>query len=261
MGPDIDLGHTLAKLKVLVKEIGLLQKENLGKVNLAIDVKSTAIDIVTEIDKKSEEKIIAFITENYPDHAVLAEESGRSALDSEFLWIIDPLDGTTNYAQALPVFSVSIALQHQGKTILGVVYAPVLDELYYAIRGQGAFLNDRPIRVSSKKRLIDSVLATGFPYDVATHPDNNIEQFGQLLLKTRAIRRFGSAAYDLASVACGRFEGYWELNLSPWDVSAGILLVEEAGGSVLPYRKDRKVSIIAGNQAIVDQVFQEVKPK
>ncbi len=255
----IDLFSVIDRLKQLVAEIGKLQQENLGSAKLAFAVKSTAIDIVTEIDKRSEEKIIAFIQESYPAHAILAEESGRSEAQSDYLWIIDPLDGTTNYAQGLPIFSISIALAYRGQTILGLVYAPILDELYYAVRGRGAFLNDWPIHVAAKTNLLDSVLATGFPYDVAEHPVNNIDYFTRLLPKTRAIRRFGSAAYDLASVACGRFDGYWELNLSPWDVAAGILLVEEAGGIVRPFREDRKVSIIAGNNSIVGQIYNEIR--
>ncbi|QDR81098.1 inositol monophosphatase family protein [Sporomusa termitida] len=259
MDHTIDLFGVIDRLKQLVAEIGKFQQENLGSAKLALAVKSTAIDIVTEIDKKSEAKLIAFVKEYYPAHAILAEESGRSAAQSDYLWIIDPLDGTTNYAQGLPIFSVSIALAYRGQTILGLVYAPVLAELYYAVRGQGAFLNDRPIHVAAKTNLLDSVLATGFPYDVAEHPVNNIDYFTRLLPKTRAIRRFGSAAYDLASVACGRFDGYWELNLSPWDAAAGILLVEEAGGTVQPFRQDRKVSIIAGNNTIVGQIYNEIK--
>ncbi|WP_371381499.1 inositol monophosphatase family protein [Sporomusa aerivorans] len=255
----IDLSAAVNQLKELVLHVGELQKENLGRVNLAIDVKSTAIDLVTEVDKQSEQKIIAFIKQYYPEHGILAEESGQAASDSDYLWTIDPLDGTTNYAQGLPVFSISIALSYRGETVLGVVYAPVLNEFYYAIKGQGAYLNDKPIQVSAKNQLIDSVLATGFPYDVASHQVNNVDSFNKLLLKTRAIRRFGSAAYDLAGVACGRFDGYWELNLSPWDVAAGILLVEEAGGRVIPYRSDRKISIIAGNNGIVSRIEHELK--
>ena len=256
---SIDLSVVLGQLILLVQNVGRLQTENLGRVNLVVDAKSTLIDLVTEIDKKSEAIILAFIRERFPDHGILAEESGQSAGEADYFWTVDPLDGTTNYAQGLPIFSISIALSYRGQTVLGIVYAPVLNELYYAIRGQGAFLNDKPIRVSEKKRLIDCVLATGFPYDVASHPANNIRSFGSLLPKTRAIRRFGSAAYDLAGVACGRFDGYWELNLSPWDAAAGILLVEEAGGIVLPFRTDRKISIIAGNRCLVGQIEHELQ--
>ncbi|WP_371361537.1 Inositol-1-monophosphatase [Sporomusa rhizae] len=255
---DLSIG-VIDKLKQLVKEIGSMQRQNLGRTNLAVAQKSTSIDLVTEIDKKSEEQIIAFLQDHYPAHSFLAEESGETGGDSDYLWIIDPLDGTTNYAQGLPIFTISIALNYQGKPVLGMVYAPVLDELYYAVKGQGAFLNDQPIHVSDKTQLIDSVLATGFPYDVASHKANNTNHFNNLLLKTRAVRRFGSAAYDLACAACGRFDGYWELNLSPWDAAAGMLLVEEAGGMVLSFRDDRKVSIIAGNKAIVNEIWMEIK--
>lgn len=256
---DEELLHTLEKVKKLAVAVGSIQVKNLGRTNLEIDMKSTSIDLVTEVDKQSEKYILQFIAENYPSHRVLAEESGMSSGQSDYLWVIDPLDGTTNYSQGLPIFSVSIALQYKGDTVLGVVYAPVLQQMFSAVKGHGAYLNGKRIHVSAKTALSVSVLATGFPYDRASHPVNNLNYFSALARKTRGVRRFGSAAYDLSSVAVGHFDGYWEMNLSPWDVCAGILLVQEAGGEVLHFRQDRKLSIIAGNRNICQAIQAEIQ--
>lgn len=255
----IDLMETLEKVKMLALEVGAMQKANLGRSDLIVNKKSTDIDLVTEIDKRSEEMILDFLTQHFPEHAILAEESGSTERDSDYLWIVDPLDGTTNYSQGLPIFAVSIALQYRQETVLGVVYAPVTDQLFTAIRGNGAFLNGQPIAVSTKTELGDSVLATGFPYDAASHPDNNVHYFAEIVLKARAVRRFGAAAYDVASVAAGKFDGYWELKLQLWDVAAAILLLEEAGGRVIYFRDDRGISIIAANRQIGEKIHAEIK--
>ena len=251
---SLDWQDVLQEVSELATMIGRLQMENLGKAGLTIETKTTGIDLVTEIDKRSEEQIVAFIQSRFPGHAILAEESGHTGRDSDYLWIIDPLDGTTNYAQGLPVFAVSIALQHRNETVLGVVYAPGVGHMFTAISGQGAYFNGRPISVSRKEDLKQCVLATGFPYDVATHADNNLDYFNYFLTRSRAIRRFGAAAYDLAGVACGMFDGYWEMCLKPWDAAAGILLVQEAGGTVVSFREDRSIAIIAGNRVICQKI-------
>ncbi|MCE5286257.1 MAG: inositol monophosphatase [Pelosinus sp.] len=255
----INLSEVLPQIEKLAIKVGTMQEENLGRKDLKIQSKSSGIDLVTEIDQQSEKMILGFIREIYPDHAILAEESGRFEQDSEYLWIVDPLDGTTNYAQGLPIFSISIALEYQGETVLGVVYSSVTDQMFTAIKGQGAYLNGIRIGVSTKQELLDCVLATGFPYDITETPHNNIAYFNELVLKTRAVRRMGSAAYDLALVAAGRFDGFWEMNLSPWDVAAGMLLVTEAGGSIIHFRDDRKVSIICGNSVICQKVHDEIQ--
>jgi len=255
----IDLANVLEKVKELALAVGKMQQENLDKTRLEVSTKSSSIDLVTEIDRKSEEIIIKFIQERYPSHAILAEESGRHSGDSDYLWIIDPLDGTTNYAQGLPIFCVSIALQYREETVLGVVYCPVVGQLFTAIRGQGAYLNSQRLQVSAKQELIESVLATGFPYDIAENPANNITYFNRIVLKARAVRRIGSAAYDLACVAAGKFDGYWELKLSPWDVAAAMLMVEEAGGRIVHFRKDRGIAIIAGNEVICEKIRREIE--
>jgi myo-inositol-1(or 4)-monophosphatase len=190
------------------------------------------IDIVTEADRQAESMIIAAIHQQYPDHDILAEESAATHNGSLYRWIIDPLDGTTNYAHGYPVFCVSIALEWKGNCILGVVFNPMLEEMFVAEKGRGAFLNDKPIAVSETADLSRSLLATGFPYDIRLTKENNMDHFQSMAVKVQAIRRAGSAALDLAYVAAGRFDGFWELKLRPWDTAAGCLLVEEAGGVV-----------------------------
>ncbi len=190
------------------------------------------IDIVTNADKASEDAIIKRISKRFPDHDVLAEETSGEITGSPWLWVIDPLDGTVNFAHNYPHFAISIALLERGDVIAGVVCDPLKKETYHAIKGVGAFLNGRSIRVSGADTLNRSIVGTGFPYDKAFTSDNNLTEFSKVLPKVQGMRRLGSAALDLAYVACGRLDGFWELKLKPWDVAAGILLVEEAGGNV-----------------------------
>lgn len=191
-------------------------------------------NIVTDVDKKSEELIIKKILSAFGDHSILSEESAPRLGSSGYRWIIDPLDGTTNFAHAFPFFSVSIALEYNGRVILGVVYDPMREELFCAESGRGARLNNKKISVSKTKRLSDSFLATGFSYG-NSKKDKNIGNFKRLLMRSLAIRRAGSAALDLCYVACGRFDGYWEMYLKPWDSAAGMVIIEEAGGSVTKF--------------------------
>lgn len=190
------------------------------------------VDLVTEVDQACEELIVATIRRAFPDHDLLAEEGTREIGCSRYRWVIDPLDGTTNYAHGFPWFCVSIALEIDGEVRLGVVYQPVLDELFTAVRGEGAFLNGRRLRVSGRQPLKQCLVATGFPYDRTPDNENNFANFFTFQFAARAVRRAGSAALDLAYVAAGRLDGYWELKLKPWDVAAGQLLVREAGGVV-----------------------------
>jgi myo-inositol-1(or 4)-monophosphatase len=190
------------------------------------------IDLVTEADKMSEELILAEITRRYPDHGILSEESAEKNEWATMRWIIDPLDGTTNYAHGFPFFCVSIALEKEGVVVLGVIYDPIRDDLFTASRGAGAYLNGKKLQVSSVNDLSQSLLATGFPYDIRVSKDNNINFFTAMAVKAQAIRRAGAAALDLAYLAAGRFDGFWELKLKPWDTAAGCLMVEEAGGII-----------------------------
>ena len=255
---NIDLKNTLALAVEWAKEVGEVQRSYFRSGHLELETKSTVHDVVTKVDKLSESMLIERIGKCFPNHSVLGEESGEHDAHSDYLWVVDPLDGTNNYSQGLPVFCVSIGLQYRGETLLGVVYAPYLNELYTAIRGKGAFLNNVPIHVSDKTELDRSVLATGFPYDKGIHPVNNIDNLSRILPHLRGIRRMGSAAYDLCGVAAGFLDGYWELGLKLWDGCAGVLVVQEAGGHVEPFREDRGIAILAGNAGIVEKMKEYI---
>ncbi len=223
------------------REAGQILLERFGrKINI---YKKGDINLVTEADLASEKLIIERIRSHYPKHAILAEESGAATLNGEsaWKWIIDPLDGTTNYAHGYPCFCVTLALEHDGEIVLGATFDPTRDELFAAERGNGATLNGRRISVSETENLSDALLVTGFPYD-ARERDNFAGHFTEFTHKSRGIRRDGSAAIDMAYVACGRFDGFWEEGLHAWDVAAGVLLIEEAGGRV-SYYDDSKFSI------------------
>jgi myo-inositol-1(or 4)-monophosphatase len=214
------------------REAGQILLEKFGrKINIS---KKGEIDLVTEADLASEKLIVEKISSHYPRHAILAEESGLNDVSSEYKWIIDPLDGTTNYAHGYPCFAVNIALEYQGSIIVAVTYDPTRNEIFSAERGQGANLNGRRIRVSETEKLGDALTVTGFPYNFAQKKDfaKNLTNF---LLNARGVRRDGSAAIDMAYVACGRFDGMWEDGLNPWDMAAGVLLIEEAGGKITSY--------------------------
>jgi len=214
----------------LARAAGAIQRERY-ETSFEIRTKSASIDLVTEVDHACEALIVDGIRERRPDDAILAEEGGGSDHPSaHWRWIIDPLDGTTNFAHGYPRFCVSIGVEHQGVATVGVVYDPLLDELFSAVRGGGARLNGRPLRVSAETRLDHAMLSTGFAYDVHSSTDDNLDHFAVFAKTVQAIRRDGSAALNLCYVAAGRFDGFWELKLRPWDVAAGILIVEEAGG-------------------------------
>ncbi|MBI4459320.1 MAG: inositol monophosphatase [Acidobacteria bacterium] len=216
------------------------------------------IDLVTEADRASEDFILGQLRNRFPDHAVLAEESGGHSGSSVYRWYVDPLDGTTNFAHGFPVFAVSIALEREQEIILGVIYDPTRDELFVAAKGEGASLNGCPLRVSQVARLEESLLTTGFP-SRKRHENPNIHFYHQLNMRTHGVRRPGSAALDLAYVAAGRMDAFWEINLKPWDLAAGKLLVEEAGGCVTDLPGDAhqldSPSIVASNGLIHDAVL------
>lgn len=188
------------------------------------------VNLVTSADNQSQKLIFKRLSSLYPGHDFLAEEGLKKQKNAEFRWIFDPLDGTTNYAHKFPIFCVSLALEQEGEVICGVVYDPMRMEMFWAAKGKGAYLNRERIRVSSINDLGESLLATGFPYDIRQSKINNVNHFTNFLLRSQAVRRCGSAALDLCYVACGRFDGFWELKLNPWDVAAGALIVQEAGG-------------------------------
>ena len=214
---------------------GAIIDELWGKIH-QIEAKGQAGNLVTEADHQAEKIILEIIQRNCPEHAILAEESGQQGQqDTPFCWAIDPLDGTTNFAHSYPVSCVSIALLVANTPVLGVVYNPFRKELFRAAKGQGATLNRQPIHVSATPQLSDSLLVTGFAYDRWETQDNNYMEFCHLTHLTQGVRRSGSAAIDLTDIACGRLDGYWERGLSPWDISAGIVIVSEAGGELSAY--------------------------
>jgi len=227
---------SLAFVESVARQGGAVLREGFGK-TFRIDEKGRSNDLVTEYDKKTEAAIVAAILAEFPDHGILAEEGGESVGASPWRWIIDPLDGTTSFAHGQPGgFAVSIGLQYEGVTRFGAVYEPLHDEMFLAELGQGATLNGRPIRTSTTDDLSRSLLATGMPYRVSENPCGHLDAFVSIVKKARGIRRLGAASLDLAYVACGRFEGYWEILLKPWDCAAGVLLVTEAGGRVTDYK-------------------------
>ncbi len=217
------------------RDAGKFLMENVGRVRNIETKKGEERNLVSEIDRGSEARIIRLIKSRYPSHEILAEESGGNTASAEYKWIIDPLDGTTNFLHGVPIFSVTIAIEHRGEIVAGVVYDPNRDELFTAEKGSGALLNGVKLHVSGASRLIDSLLITGFPYDIAANPDHAVEHFTNFLMEAGGIRRLGSAAMDLSYVAAGRFDGFWEVNLNPWDMAAGVLLIREAGGRVTDF--------------------------
>ncbi len=221
-------------------------------------------DYVTEVDQAAETAIVETLREAYPNHGILAEESGLAgASDAEFQWIIDPLDGTTNFIHGFPQYAISIALAHNGQITQAVVYDPNRNELFTASKGRGAFLNDRRIRVSKRTKLQESLLGTGFPYREFEHIDSYLAIFKELCQATSGMRRPGAASLDLAAVACGRLDGFWEFGLAPWDMAAGTLLISEAGGLVSDLAGEATYletgNLVAGNPKVFAQLLQVIQ--
>ncbi len=260
MNTESILHQTIA----IAREAGALLRQGYGE-KKEISHKSTAVDWVTQYDTAAEAIILARLQAAFPDHRIVAEESGQNQNESDFIWYVDPLDGTTNFAHGFPVFCVSIAL-YQGTTpLVGVIYDPLRDECFYAARGAGAFLqsNGQTVRlqVSKTADLINSLLATGFPYDRHQSDLDNVAQTRAFLKRAQGIRRAGAAALDVAYVAAGRLDGYWEYKLNAWDVAAGVLLVQEAGGQVTemdgrPFTITPRLALVASNGRIHPQMLQ-----
>ncbi len=266
------MSRYLPEVEAIAREAGSLLMGYFAR-HVTIEYKGE-VDLVTEADRASEQLIVERLRARWPEHGIVAEEGSRSHTDAEYRWYVDPLDGTTNFAHGYPVFCVSIALARQaiptsanaalvgdpgqdGELQVGVLYDPTRDEMFAAERGLGARLNGEPMRVSGISRLAESLLGTGFP-SYKRHKNPNIYFYHQLTLRSHGVRRAGSAALDLANVACGRYDGYWEFNLNPWDTAAGVLLVQEAGGTVsrfdgTPFRLDSR-EVLASN-GLIHQEF------
>ena len=252
--------HKEVAVAAAKKGAGILQSRfgNISRVR-----KKAAQEIVTEADTESEKEIIAIISSNFPGHGILSEECGMMNPSSEYRWIIDPLDGTVNFAHRVPIFCISIALTVNGGVVLGVVFNPISGELFSAINGKGSQLNDRPIKVSSVVSIAESLLVTGFAYNVNEIFNPVITRYGNCLKAAQGVRRLGSAALDLCYVACGRFDGYWEQNLKPWDTAAGCLIAAEAGGQVTtfsnqPFTIDQ-LEILATNGHVHGEMIELLK--
>ncbi len=244
----------LAAALVMAENAGRIQMNYFRKAGLELTTKLNDSDVVTVADKESERFMLDYIKEHFPEHGVISEESGRSHDDREWRWVIDPLDGTTNFSAGLPAFCVSIALEHDREAVVGVVYAPYLRECFYAVNGAGAWLNGQRIRCSEKAALSTAVVATGMPYDRNENPDNNLAEISRVALKVRGVRRMGSAAIDLCYTAAGFFDAYWELNLNRWDVAAGQLIATEAGAVVESIRDNRNHSVLATTPALLPSI-------
>jgi len=216
-------------------EAGAFLLEQYGRVSEKDIRRKTQNDFISFVDEHSEQIIVETIRSRFPTHAFLAEESGQSEDKNAYRWIIDPLDGTTNYLSGVPVFAVSIALEYEQELILGIVYDPIRQELFEAQKGQGAQLNNNPIKVSKKQLMSESLIATGFPFKTKQFLNSYLQAFEQIFSQSIGMRRLGAAAIDLAYVAAGRFDGFWEIGLQPWDVAAGALLVREAGGAITDF--------------------------
>ena len=250
---------TLNEIIQWAKEAGQILREGYGQIHQVTN--KSSIDLVTEIDQQSEDFLTARILQKYPHHTIIGEENGtQNGHTADLVWYIDPLDGTSNYVHGLPIFSVSIAFSRQGQIELGVVYDPILDECFSAERGHGAFLNGQPIHTAQVQELLQAMLVTGFPYDVhQTH--TNIKEFTHFVLRAQAVRRLGSAALDVCYIANGRLDGYWEYKLRPWDVAAGILILEEAGGRVsqldgTPLELTQYINLVAANPELHKKMLE-----
>ena len=260
----ISTAELLEFTKSISIRAGEILNNNFGKIQYIKD-KSSAIDLCTNADIESEKFITESILKEFPNHSIIAEEGYGKQTNSDYRWVIDPLDGTTNYTHNLPIFSVSIGLQYKEETILGVVYNPAVDKLFHAIKNEGAFMNDNKISVSSSNTLSDSVLATGFPYTHDKYYDTSFSIFKDFYDKTQGLRRLGVASLDLCFVAMGRFDGFYEFNLKPWDICAGSIIVKEAGGlctdwnnAPTPFSGSR---ILCSNTTIHEQMMKILNQK
>jgi myo-inositol-1(or 4)-monophosphatase len=255
------LKHTLIK----AIRAGAAELSRYINTTFTISNKEGINNLVTEADHASEKAILGVIKESFPEHHILSEEVGEIVMDSNYKWIIDPIDGTVNFAHGIPLCCVSIAVEHEGQMILGAVYNPSYNEMYIAEKNKGATLNEKSIRVSEKGTVLSSCLVTGFPYTYLDMPNGPIEIFSRLIRKGIPVRRLGSAAIDLCWVACGRFDGFYEHKLQAWDSAAGFLIVEEAGGKVTDFKGERyspyQPHILATNGRIHEEMLEVLSGK
>ena len=252
----------LADLERMARQAGSILSQGYEQQDMQVSYKGE-IDLVTEFDHRSEEYLLGEIARNFPGHSVMAEETGNIDGSDNHLWIIDPRDGTVNYAHGVPVFCVAIAYAYRGELTLGAVYDPTRDEMFLAEKGCGARLNGRPLKAKQVPDLGHSLLVTGFPYDVRTTPNNNLDNYTKFALNSQGVRRLGSAALDLCYIGAGRFDGYWELSLKAWDLCAGALVAMEAGAKVTSVSGkvnflQHPLSVVAANPVLHQKMLQEL---
>jgi myo-inositol-1(or 4)-monophosphatase len=245
-----DLSAILGITSGIARDAGALLRQHYEHPH-QIETKTSSMNLVTQADRASEKAIVEALRATYPDHGIVGEEGSNIEARSEFAWLVDPLDGTTNFAHSYPFFCVSMCLQDQSGPLVGVVYDPLRDEMFSAIRGRGATLNDHPVHMAQATALDQALLVTGFPYDSHTAEDNNHEALGLFLRQAQGLRRSGSAALDLCYVACGRADGFWERGINAWDMAAGLLLVREAGGRATTYQGVEEAQAIFDTKSIV----------
>ena len=250
----INLADAVLLAKEWALSAGKMQKKKLQTESFKVNTKSTKTDLVTEVDLFSEDMIKAKIEKNYPEHNILGEESGNTNKESDYTWVIDPLDGTNNYASAYPIYCVSIALKYKSEIVLGVIYVPELDEIYSAIKGKGAYKSGEEIKISNKNKLSSALISTGFPYDKKDSEIDNLAPFNKILKKIRGVRRSGSAAFDFISIASSRIDAFWEFKLKEWDYAAGKLIVEEAGGKFYQTEINGSPLVISGSNELVEKI-------
>jgi len=247
----------------VANQAGKILRDNIGKIQSEHVEDKNPFDYVTEIDRTCEQLIIKSIKKHYPNHDILAEESGKSGHVNSCCWIIDPLDGTTNFIHGNPHSAISIALQQDDEVIMGVVYDPYRDELFYAEKGRGAYCNNKRISVSLQENISNCLIATGFPFKNRHLLDRYWRVLSKIFMEVSGIRRTGSAALDLAYVACGRFDGFWELKLSPWDIAAGSIIIKEAGGKITDFKGNNQYiwigDVVATNGLIHDFILNTVQ--
>lgn len=248
-------GIRLDGVRSLVEELGQYQLDEQQAGDLGIDTKSSEMDLVTRVDKESERRISAWIVEHYPEDGILGEEGTHINPDADFQWVVDPVDGTNNYAQNFPIFGISVGIKYQNQGVGGMVHIPALREWFIGVKGEGATLNGRPIRVGDKTELIHSLACTGFPYDKGTNPRNNLREISALIPQVRGMRRTGCAAFDLCCVACGRFDFFWEMSLKEWDIAAACVILEEAGAVWKIYQEERPISIAVANETLLQKLI------
>ena len=241
------------------RDAAVVLRNNFRRRDLSVEDKGSAFDIVTEADKGSERIILDYVHGHFPDHAILSEESGDDHRKARYQWVIDPLDGTVNYSAGIATYCISIGLKVDGMTRMGYVYAPTLDEEFWAIKGKGAYGPYGRLLAKGTTELQRAVVSTGFPYDKATNDDNNLGSVSRVMPRIRGLRRLGSAAMDLCYVAAGWLDGYWELNLKEWDACAGELIALEAGATVKRYRDDHGICILAACPGIAQQLLEMVE--